>query len=411
MICRTRSLCVWAALTIALLIIGAVLVRNATAVPATNWMLMYRPSDFPTTHDLVIFLKELRVPIPPVVAALEVVSFQRTGSTDLVSKYLYRASLVGTYVLALWFAYPSIPRLIASFLTSLIFLWATTLVHPLNPQIYDILFPCFIFLFLACVQAASARPATRAAIVVSMCAGFFLSMAELDRPFVLLFVPFLLAGAYGDLRHCARHAFAALLIPVGLFSGIWHAHLFAVHHQVLSTNYSGFNLRRAWPQAPLDASVSESHSHPRTERWPNLNTEEQQRQSQTLQRAVLAYLLANPREVLPAAVRKIVRFIRAPISMYGRVAPPHPILAVYRLAAPAAFALLFGNLVVLAVYAMTSGGRFHLLLGNPENLLVLVAGLSVLVLSLSEAKEEARLVLTVLPFLAACPMARRVSDG
>src|SRR5262249_45234741 len=145
---------------------------------------MHTPADFPTARALISFLRELRVPIPPVISALEIASFQWSGSTDLVTKYLYRASLVGTYVLALWFTYPSIPRLFASFFVSVVFLWTTTLIHPLNPQVYDMLLPFFIFLFLALMSSVPLLLPRRSvlALIFSFWSGFFLAMAELDRP-------------------------------------------------------------------------------------------------------------------------------------------------------------------------------------------------------------------------------------
>jgi len=409
---RTWRLCLWLSLTLALLVIGAVLVRNSVAVPATTWMHMYTPGDFPTTRDLVTFLRELRVPIPPAISALEIISVQRTGSTDLVTTHLYRASLVGTYLLALWFSYPSIPRLVASFLASVIFLWATALIHPFNPQICDILLSFFIFLFLTLLRAVHAVPSGRSGtqLVLGFGAGFFLSMAELDRPFVFLLLPFILTGAYLSLRRCPRRVFVALLIPLGLLSGLWHVHLFTAHHQVLSTNYAGFNLYRAWPQAPLGPTVRETHSHPSDDhRWPNVNTEEQYATSQFLLRAVLAYVLANPRDALRHGMRRVLRFAKARTSMYGGTAPPRPVLSVYALAAPASFLFMFGNLLALGWYAIRARIRAPLLLASPQNLLLLITFFSLLALSLGEAKEEARLILSLLPFLAAYPMARPAS--
>ena len=163
--------------------------------------------------------------------------------------------------------------------------------------------------------------------------------------------------------------------------------------------------------APLGPTMWETHSHPSDEKsWPNLNTEEEYVASQMLQRAVFAYMLANPREALQHGFRRVVRFARPQTSMDGGVAPPHPVLSVYTLIAPASFLFMMGNLLALGVYAMKARARCYLLLGSPENLLLLIAFFSLLVLSLGEAHEEARLVLSILPFLAAYPMARPASE-
>ncbi|MEO8601812.1 MAG: hypothetical protein ABI629_04480 [bacterium] len=406
---RRWALGVCVLFSVALLIIGATLVRGSDAEPATTWMHMFTPADFPTGSDLIAFLLSLRVPIPPVIAALEIISVQLTGSTDLVMIDLYRVGLAGTYLLALWLTFPSIPRQAAAFAASVIFLWATTLIHPFNAQIYDILLPFFLLLFFTLTRALLALPARwRAAqLACAVGAGFFLAMAELARPFVLLLLPVLLTSAYLGLRQCPRRVWIALLMPVVLLSGLWHAHLFVAYGQVLSTNYSGFNLYRAWPQAPLGPTVQETHSQPAHDaRWPNINTQEQFESSQFLQRAVLAYIVSNPGAALRHAAHRLVRFAKARTSMYGGQAPTSKVLTLYAVAAPALFLFMFANVLVLAWYAVRLRARALSLLSAPDNALLLITFLSLLVLSLGEAKEEARLVLSLLPLLAAVPMAR-----
>jgi hypothetical protein len=313
--------------------------------------------------------------------------------------------------LALWFAYPSTPRLIVSFCASTVFLWATTLIHSLNPQSYDILFPLFVLAFLMLLRAAAAATAGDATRFAAG-SGFFLSMAELTRPFAFVLLPLLLAGAGIALRARPRRALVGLFTPIVLLSGVWHLHLLVAHDQVLATNYAGFNLRRAWPMAPLPPTMWETHSHPADEqRWPDLNTEAEHVASLQLQRAVAAYVLANPGAALRHAGRKLARFARPQLSMYESKPASHPVLSLYRLIAPASFLFMVANVALLAAYALIARRGMWLLLASTDNLLLLITGFTVLVLSLGEAKEEARLVLSVLPFLAAYPTARRVPAG
>ena len=408
---RRPSIALWVLLAAALTLVGGVLVRDSVAVPATTWMHMYDPAAFPTARALIDFVAGLRVPIPPVIAALEIVSVQQTGSTALVTVYLYRVALVATYVLAVWFSYPSIPRLFGSFAASVVFLWATTLIHPLNPQSYDILFPLFTLAFLILLRAA-ARATAGSAIGFAAGGGFFLSMAELTRPFVFVLLPLMLAGACIALRGRPRRVLVGLFTPVVLLSGSWHLHLLTAHHQLLGTNYAGFNLRRAWPMAPLPPAMWETHAQPSDEKsWPNLNTEAQHVASLQLQRAVAAYVVENPGAALRHAARKMVRFARPQLSMYRSAPAAHPVLSIYRLAAPASFLFTAANLALLTGYALGARRQMWLLLASTDNVLLLITAFTVVVLSLGEAKEEARLVVSVLPLLAAYPTAQRVPGG
>src|SRR5579871_118531 len=86
-----------ALLTIAVL--GLWFLHRAHAVPAISWMNIYEPADVRTFRDLLRFIHNLRVPIPPAIAAAEVLSWQWTGSTALVTDYCYRIALVGSYLL------------------------------------------------------------------------------------------------------------------------------------------------------------------------------------------------------------------------------------------------------------------------------------------------------------------------
>ena len=337
---------------------------------------------------------------------------QHTGTTDLVTTYLYRTALVGAYVLALWFTFPSIARLCAALPTALVFLWATVLVHPLNPQSYDIFLPCFLLLSLICLKVVRdvASQRTRLASALGASSGFFLSMAELTRPFVFLLLPLLVAGGCLILERFPRRVLVAFLLPLVLLTGVWHVHLLARFGQVLASNYSGFNLRRAWPMAPLPAGMWETHDQPAAEEaWPNLNADEQHKASQALQGVVLHYVTAHPLAALVHAVGRIKLFIAPQTSMYGSTARTDAALVAYRTIAPAAFLFMFANVALVAWNAMRARRRFIRVLASPDNLLLLVAFFASLALSLGEAEEEARLVLSVLPLLAAYPLAQPVA--
>ena len=346
-------------LTILTVVAGGLLVRNSVAVPATTWMHQYDPGSFKSGRDLLAFLQQLRVPIPPLIAGLEILSVQHTGTTDLVTTYLYRTALVGAYVLALWFTFPSIARLCAALPTALVFLWATVLVHPLNPQSYDIFLPCFLLLSLICLKVVRgvASQRTRLASALGASSGFFLSMAELTRPFVFLLLPLLVAGGCLILERFPRRVLVAFLLPLVLLTGVWHVHLFARFGQVLASNYSGFNLRRAWPMAPLPDGMWETHDQPAAEEaWPNLNADEQYKASQALQRVVLHYVTAHPLAALVHAVGRIKLFVAPQTSMYGSTARTDAVLVAYRTIAPAAFLFMFANAALVAWHAIVRGG-------------------------------------------------------
>ena len=276
--------------------IGAYLVRSSDSVPALTWMYIYKPSDFvhASAASIVLFFANLRIPIPPMIALLEILSIKTQGSAMLVTRYGYRIALVGSYAAAIWLAGTSIKRTAATFLASVLFLYATIKIHPGNPQNYDIFFPMFFLIYLGLLQRVSSahRDTAKQAVLLPALAGFFLSMTKLSRPFVIYLMPLLVAGAYFALtRASGKKSFVAFLVPILLISGVWHSYLLAAHHQLTFSNNAGFNVARAWPQIPRVPLGPETHDAFAPGRWPNLNTEQHSVNSNRTQQLQLRYWL------------------------------------------------------------------------------------------------------------------------
>lgn len=392
-----------------LLALGAFLVRDSVAMGATTWMNIYDVDDFKTVRSVIDYLNNLRIPIPPLISIAEIADNMLFGSTDLVTKLLYRESLVCVYAAAILLAFPSPSRMIISFLASIVFLWGTVIVHPGNPMVYDVLFPFFALgsiLFLKLVRSRLFMTPGRQ-IMLCLMSGLFLSFAELSRPFFLVILPVLLVGMYLFLRKIDRRLFIVLAIPVLLFSGTWHVNLLLRHHQVLWTNQSGVNLHRAWPQAGLPPLIEEPNEHPiKPNRWRNRNTDERSENSKLMERAVVQYIISNPLPSMCHAAKRITEMVNPKTYIYGHD-PVHPILSVYRPVGLILSAFLLLNMVLVALYAILAGKRCLHVIAIPDNMIIITGALSLLILALGESYEEARLLISVLPFIATCAIAVR----
>jgi hypothetical protein len=390
--------------------LGAFLVCNSTAMPATRWMNIYDFDDFKTVRNVVDYLANLRVPIPPLISIAEIADHMLFGSSDLVTKLLYRESLVCMYVAAMLLAFPSPSRLIISFLASIVFLWGTVVVHPGNPMIYDVLFPFFALgaiLLLKLVRSRSFMTPGRQ-IALCLMAGLLLSFAELSRPFFLIILPVILVGMYLFLRKTDRRLFIALAIPLLLFSGTWHMNMLLRHHQLLWTNQSGVNLYRAWPRTELPALITEVNDQPiKPNRWRNSNTQERYENSRLLQRAVARHIISHPWSSVCYAGKRISAVVNPKTSIYEHD-PANPILAVYRPVGLLLSAFLLLNVVLVLLYALLAGKRCLEIIALPNNMIIITGGLSLLILALGEIHEEARLLISVLPFIATCAIASRL---
>lgn len=297
------------------IVIGAFIVRNSDSRPSIGWMRVFDLSQFAhiSLLELLNFYRNLRIPIPPVIGLSEILSIRFAGSTALVTTYAYRASLVACYLFVIILANTSVKRLFLSFFLSIFFLYVTVIIHRGGPQGYDIFLPLFFLLYLVLLKkAVNSSNKNKVSIwLLPFLSGFFLSMTELSRPFVVYIIPLFIVFAYFRFKKCClKKQFIVFVIPIILFSGTWHCHLFTAHNQISFSNHSGFNLARAWLQVPVEwvtkngwggqmASfwievppvelLTEVHNAPLYDGgWANLNTEEHTENSDRLQSAIFA---------------------------------------------------------------------------------------------------------------------------
>jgi endonuclease/exonuclease/phosphatase family metal-dependent hydrolase len=381
---------------------GFAMTQGLRGEPATAWMGMFAPGDFVAPGALRTFLAELRAAIPPWLAALEILEQRHTGALEATTVWLYRFFLVGGYLAAMALTWPSVARLLAAFALSLLFLWATVLLHPRAPGTADAAFPFLLVAYFGLLRlGASATRAPWAAAALAA-GGLALALAALTRPYLILFVPPLAAGAWFALRRPWR--FAALLAPVAVVAGGWHGYQAAIHGQIPWGNHWGFDLARAWPMVPQPELIPESAAVPAAPgRRQNLNTPEHAENNRRIVRAVLDHARAHPADSALHALGRIAVFVGADHQL-AEHAPDDRYLPVY------AFLVKYFDLAAMAGVAamlvafLLAPGRIGALAGDVGNQILALAALSIAVVAVTATGDEARLQLSVLPLLACVPL-------
>lgn len=384
--------------------------RYSVGMNAITWMQVFKASDFPDFASTINFLLNLRIAIPPVLAILEILNYQFNETTTVTSIFLYRIGLIGSYLLALRIGYPSQKRMLITFLVSIIFIYGTAITHPGNPQVYDILYPFFVLLSVYFLKQAENTIVNSQHPLFCLLAGFFLSMAELTRPFFILILPFVLISAWAFLRKLKRFSFVLFLLPIILFSGVWHTMIGLRFGQIFWSNTGGVSLWRAWKEyyqtdpMPLYL-VEETNNRPLVDdgRWENINTPERTRNSNELQRGIITWWGKHPIQFLVASIKKLLFFFSTPTKIYN-YDPQSPYLFIFRYLVNFAFLFLFVSGLVLGVKLIEDWKTLGTILANQSTLLIIVTIPSVLVLSLTEKYEEIRLIISLLPLLAVFPL-------
>jgi len=296
------------------------------ASPVIEWMNIFRISDFQSVADALPFIANLRVPIPPNLAVIEIVDYRLTGSTWISTVLLYKLYVVVAYTCVVVLAYPSRLRLVASGVLGWLFIFATTRIHPGNPMLYDVAAPAFFMVFVLLLRigtSPSIGPRISAAALAG--SGLFLTMFELTRPFVILLLPaiLLLAGVRIGLRRRLLY----FAVPVVLVSGTWHVHQAVAHRQLAASNHFGVNLWRCWNSKvpPLAKPVREDDAPLSEGRWPNLNNPQHLKNSLRLRKKIMRYIVAHPADSIAFMLHRLRVFTKGETAIYGHK-PQHRLL-------------------------------------------------------------------------------------
>lgn len=392
----------------AFVMIGINLVAGMDSIPSVSWMFMHFPEDFKDYSWAAIFdfMWGLRTGIPPVLAGLELVCVKLTGSANWVTIFGYQVALISAFLLAMHLARATPFRYGLSVLVSGVFLYSTVLVHPGLPVSYDLFFPLFFLLFVTFMRWATDDVRRSSAIFLAALSGFFLAMTELSRPFVIYWMPVMLVMAWRMLGR-SRKVWLGFLAPVVMISGLWHTHLYLDFRQLTFTNHTGANLARGWPQVVHDKPIDETQGVAvRPGRWFDRNTEVHTQNSRMLERAVLKYWRDNPWASARYMAYRLRELLSAKTQLYSHD-PQSWVFWFYGPLVWVTVGILLGGAFVWSRKAcgLEKGIDWKAHGGD-----IIVTGFTLyclLVLAIGEAGEEARLLISVLPMLAVCPLPQK----
>jgi hypothetical protein len=403
----------WVA-TVAFAVAGWTLVQDTRGILATKWMKLYDPKDFHDLADVLAFFQQLHTGVSPVLSLFEILSQLWLGDTTLVTEWVFRFGIVLVYMLPfLAFSRTKI-EFFLSYAISLVFLWATVVLAAIALQIYDVLLPLFVMLCLTFVKLASARERPPAlSLTFCVLGGLFLSMAELSRPFMLFILPFILVHAYQALKPLPKRCFVGFLVPLAILSGGWHLKLLLVHDgQLIWSNSSGLNLWKGWKRTVPDwpefttekwvAEQAEEGAFQGSGRYEflNWNSEAHSKKSRELTRAVISYSIRHPIDAGRHVLEEMLELLRPKTNMFGK-RPDDGILTVYRPLVRITAAFMFLNGVCLGFLLLRH--RDLAILAIPDSAIIITGCLSTFFLAVGERGEEARFVVSLLPFLAVLP--------
>ena len=401
--------------------VGAALFLGATVVlvagmghseSVVGWMHVFGIEDVGTVHQTVEFFRELRVPIPPNLALLEIIDYQLTGDISIATGFAYHAYIVISYACVVALVYPSRVRLLLAGLLGLLFICATKYIHPGNAEIYDVAAPCFFLLFVALLRAATELNRPNLATTALVLSGFFLSMFELSRPFVIYLLPFALATAWLRIRIARR--FLLFLVPLLVLSGGWHAHLLIAHGQTTSSNHAGFNMWRCWEEQIPNQSFRFVHEEdtplPGANHYYNLNNPQHLINSKLLQDRIVHYAIRHRSASLGFIARRVLAFTAGEPTLYYR-SPPKQIATIYSIAVRVTsliFLVGLAGLVCRFAWLVIRRRELATKVANLDSLIVVIGALSIAILAVGEKGEEARFVISLLPLFATVPPIHRL---
>lgn len=377
-------------------------VGEAVGISATEWMRVYSYRDYHNWHDIFLYLRDLRTGIPPVLSFVEVSSWKLFQSVTWITEDVYRLGIILAVVLPGFFAKRRIWATILAIALGLLMFHSILIVHPGNPQLYDVWLPVFILLGFIFTQLSLSTSKPKLTVALAILGGFFFSMAELARPFMIALFPILIAiCGYQYVKAKKKRLFLFYLIPILLFSGGWHLKLLIYNQgQVIWSNHGGTNLFRAWmplvDQEELNKELQQEAPPLNDYGWAlnNINTQIHAENSSARSRAVIKGIAAQPLEALKMFAEKVEFFTRPRTDMYDHN-PQDAILAWYRFAVRTLYILL-AILLIRSVVKVFKDWRYVF---SWEFALLFTTFFLTLMPVIGEAGEEARFIVAVLPFL------------
>ena len=158
-----------------------------------------------------------------------------------------------------------------------------------------------------------------------------LSMTELLRPFVIYFLPILLWQVWLALKDSPKKYLWYFLIPLFLFSGLWHAkHLF-MYGQVTWTNHSGFNLYQAWSDMAHMPELEPELPSTFETGPPNINSEVHGRNSRKISQEIMKAIWYRPGVAFVNILKQAGKLLKPETKIYEHD-PQHFIFGPYRIA-------------------------------------------------------------------------------
>jgi hypothetical protein len=403
-------------LVVVFLIAGYILVDKSEGASVFTWMNIYQVQDIKSFSGLLHFFKNLRIPIPPVLGVLEYGSYVLSGSTGLVTRYGYQIAILAGFLICILLVRGSVIKMYLVTGAGLFLVLCIRTVHSSNPQIYDVFFPLFVMGYIFCLEKGTAAPVCRPNQDGSKAwlatAGLCLALADLSRPFFIAILVVVVVLTVVRLKPLSGRAIVWFLLPILILSLSWHAYQWGAFRQLTSSNHAGFSLWRVWqlaPDMPLpdmeSQLVMEIHHQPVADgRWDNLNTAEHGQNSRVLTAIVLNMIAQAPVKAIEFMFTRVVTFLFMPsVDMYNVSTHKQDFLKLYKL-------LVMGlsiNLVYTLIRYVTQAATTQLtgwlpIFTSPRFQLVLITFLCALAFALSEAGEESRFMISLLPMMLAC---------
>jgi len=338
----------------------------------------------------------------PLFVMLELFNILFFDNVDLVVKYLYRFFWIFSFFLAIFLFKKSIKHTLLSFTVSIVFFVASINIHHnTNPLIYDIAYPFFSLLHIYFLFKIN----TRRSYIYSFLAGLQLAFLELTRPFIIYLLPFFILYVYLYMRrrNLNYKFFLMFLVPIFLFSGMWHFKLMIFNNgQINWSNYSGYNLYRCWGNVIDDSEKPDFLIY--SNNLKPENTNKQAQESKYLIRIILTKAIKNPFQSLSFIIERVKSLTWPKLSIYSKPVPSGAIYNLYKISINIMLVFILYNFIMLVTHLVKTR-RGHILF-YPENFLTILILISILVFSVGESSEEARFIISVLPLLATIPVVR-----
>lgn len=362
-------------------------------LPVAFWRNGMGFDTMPLFRDFVQFLAGMRVPMPIPLLSMEYVLYRLHNPLLFDIAYMTIIPRI-LFIVGLYYATDDLVRLgrygdLFRHVCVILFAACIPAIVLYQQQNFIFMYDAIIGVCLVLILKLATRPHLARHEIVLLASAIV--VADMMRPFMFVITPIVVVWlGYRIYTQYTRYEVMLFLAPMTMLV-LWHSYHIIVLHQLTWSNYSGYNVARAWYPAAMTQT-------PPIPKGTSINDVVWSTNSSIIMRNIIAWMVANPIEACMKLPWLLWQTYQIPITiarihLTGTVEMHVRTLEWYVTAYTFVYRIVFG----IALWGIAFDMVRRVVKRLPIMMSACIVTLIVVVVALSENGEQSRFLLSLAP--------------